>query len=113
MDALVGTLAGIVAGGLITWLASRHYYLRAGADLSREAAELRRLTELILGALEVAGLVELDRDPSGVPIGMRIRSAGGGVSYESLTRVSASSPVSTEGLAGVRSSTGPARGPQG
>jgi hypothetical protein len=42
-----------LAVGATIWI-SRRYYLRAGEDLVREAAELRRLTTILLGGLEAA-----------------------------------------------------------
>lgn len=72
----IWTAASIVLGGLITWLASRHYYLRAGADLRNEAAELRRMNTLVLRALEEGRVVEFTKDAIGNPIGLRIELSG-------------------------------------
>jgi len=73
---LIATALGVIAGGTITWLASRHYYLKAGSDLRREAAELRHLTVLILRGLEESKMVEFTKDAAGKPIGLRIELSG-------------------------------------
>jgi hypothetical protein len=60
-------LGGIVLGGLITWF----YYKKSGDELAREAARLRHLSTVMLNAMEDAGLVRLNRGPSG-EIGGRV-----------------------------------------
>lgn len=52
---------GVIAGGVITWLASRHFYFKSGQELKNEAHLLFEQTQLILTAMEQAGLVELRR----------------------------------------------------
>lgn len=61
---LIGLL-GIAAGALITWKVAKHYYERAGQDLKEEAAELRRLSVLVLRGLENARILKLNRDEKG------------------------------------------------
>lgn len=58
-------LAGIALGGLITWF----YYKKSGDELAREAARLRHLSNIMLNAMEDAGLVKLNRGPSGEIVG--------------------------------------------
>lgn len=58
-------LLGVIAGGLITWLVSRHYYKRAGDELREEAKALRNQTRIILLALEDMGYVTLNKDEHG------------------------------------------------
>ena len=70
------TFFSVVIGGAITWLVSWLYYRRAGSELRQEAAELRRLTTIILNALEAAGLAELSRDSVGRIVGLTIRGRG-------------------------------------
>jgi hypothetical protein len=72
---IVPLLVGVVIGGVITWLVSRHYYKKAGDELKREATELRRLTNLVLHGLEDAGSVKLNRDTSGKVIGLIIEAS--------------------------------------
>lgn len=67
-EAIVATLVGVAAGGLITWLCSWWYYKRAGDQLRDEAADLRGLSLILIGALENRG-VEVRRDERGYPIG--------------------------------------------
>ena len=72
MDCLtiVIALLSILVGGVITWLVSRFYYIRASNALSKEANHLRELTELMLRGMEAAGWVEYNRDDKGNPIGI-------------------------------------------
>ena len=53
---------GILLGGLITWIAFRYYYLRGSKELAAEAARVRKLTTMVLRALEEKGLARLNRD---------------------------------------------------
>jgi hypothetical protein len=52
----------VLLGGLITWYFSRLYYRKAGNELRDEAARLRHLSNIMLNAMEDAGLVKLNRD---------------------------------------------------
>lgn len=61
---LIISIAGVLIGGLITWLVARHYYKKASVELLHEANSLRRLNEIILHAMEDAGVVKLNRDGS-------------------------------------------------
>lgn len=54
---LMFTLGGVLLGGLITWF----YYKKSGNDLAR----LRRLSTIILNAMEDGGPLRLNRDQSG------------------------------------------------
>jgi len=58
-------------GGLITWFASRYYYLRSGKELKEEASKIRSLNTMILESLEQASLAEIARDKSGNIIGLK------------------------------------------
>jgi hypothetical protein len=66
------TLVATVLGGLITFFASRHYYIKASKDLEQAAARLQTLTTLIIRGMEEAGLVTFTRDQAGNPIGLVI-----------------------------------------
>jgi hypothetical protein len=68
---IVGQAIGVVIGGVITFLVSRHHYKRAAEDLTKEADELRRLSGLILRGLD-AGFrnIKLDYNEQGEPIRM-------------------------------------------
>jgi len=74
MDVLriVDVLIGVGVGTCVTWLAAWHYYKKAGNQLAKETAGLRRLITLVLHSLETAGLVTLNRDASGKVIGLII-----------------------------------------
>lgn len=55
----------LALGGLIGWLISHRYYLKSGKELVTEAAELRRLSTLVLRGMEEANLVEWTKDDTG------------------------------------------------
>jgi hypothetical protein len=65
MNSWVSTGVGVLLGGLITWLVSWLYYRTSARELRAEAAELRRLTTLMLRGMEHAGWVRLNRDAEG------------------------------------------------
>jgi hypothetical protein len=72
LENFIETLAATVVGGLITFLASRHYYVKASKDLEGAAARLQTLTTLIIRGMEEARLATFTRDGSGNPIGLVI-----------------------------------------
>jgi len=55
----------VVVGGVITFLCSWVFYSRAAIQLRSETTELRRLTTLVLRAMEEGGLAELNKDENG------------------------------------------------
>lgn len=66
---LLTNFVAVLIGGVITWLVSRRYYKKGGAELAAEAKKLQllneklqRLTEITLHALEDAGMVKLNRN---------------------------------------------------
>lgn len=63
------SVIAVLVGAFITWYFSRRYYKKAGADLVKEAAELRHLSTIMLNAMEDAGLVKLNRNEAGEPVG--------------------------------------------
>ena len=71
------TLAATLIGVAATWFFAWWYYRRAGDELGRESAELRRITTLILTALEGAGLAEVKWDHSGSPLGINLTLRAG------------------------------------
>ena len=73
-------LLWVALGGLITYFVSRMFYGRAATELKNESAELRRLTTLVLSAMEHAGLVSLARDEAGRITGFVIHVSPAGVS---------------------------------
>lgn len=82
---LLTTLIGVLVGALTTWYFSLRYYKKAGADLGNEAAKLRHLSSVMLNAMEDAGLVELNRNGKGEPIGRYIEPS---VLFESRSTMS-------------------------
>jgi hypothetical protein len=67
-NVLISVMA-VLVGAVITWYFSRRYYNKAGADLVKEAAELRHLSAIMLNAMEDAGLVKLNRNKTGGILG--------------------------------------------
>lgn len=60
-------------GGVITLIVAWIFYVIAAKDLRSEAAQLRKLTTLVLRALEEDGVAEFSRDESGKIIGLVIK----------------------------------------
>jgi cellobiose-specific phosphotransferase system component IIA len=68
-------ISQILIGVFITWLWAKHYYQKATNDLKKEAAELRRLIDLIIQQIErmeKSNLLKVIRDESGKPIGLEV-----------------------------------------
>lgn len=65
---------GILIGGFITWLFSRHYYKRAGDELRREAVALHVAMNAVVNALrqDKDALIELQRDDAGRVTGVKV-----------------------------------------
>lgn len=64
----LSTLVGVILGGIITWLVSLFYYIRASKELKIETSRLRKLTELMLRSMQNVGWVEYKLDDKGNPI---------------------------------------------
>lgn len=84
---MLGTVAGILIGGVITFLVSRHYYQRASKELQGETEKLRGETKklqelhvLTINILNAANLlperVVITRDEAGTPTGFTYQLAG-------------------------------------
>lgn len=80
---LLASGAGVLIGALITWVASRYYYVRSGRDLRSEAASLRAETSKLHAlatnlcrALEEKGLAEFAKDADGTITGIVIHLSG-------------------------------------
>jgi hypothetical protein len=73
------TAVGILIGAAITWLVSRNYYQKAGRELREEAEKLRKKIDMVLRALEIAGLVTLNRGANDEILGINITIALSGV----------------------------------
>jgi hypothetical protein len=69
ISSIIGTIIGIIIGGVITYMVSRHYYVRAGDDLRKEASELKKQIKWLLLGMEKMGWVKLNRDQKGNVIG--------------------------------------------
>ena len=69
MNDLILGFVGIITGGIITFLVSRYYYVRAGDDLRKEASELKKQIKWLLLGMEKMGWVKLNRDKEGNIVG--------------------------------------------
>lgn len=69
--AVILTGLSVILGGLITWVASKYYYLRSGKELKEEAEKIRLLNKMILESLEQSGLAEIARDKFGNIVGLK------------------------------------------
>jgi hypothetical protein len=62
-------IGGLITGGVFYWF--------SGRQLRGEANRLRELNSMILRAMEVANLVQVNRDSHGNPIGFILTASGG------------------------------------
>lgn len=60
------TIAAVVVGGVITYLASRYFYNRAAKDFAERMGAIDDLLQILLRAIEVAGYAKVRRDDAGV-----------------------------------------------
>jgi len=73
----VSTLISVLLGGVITWLAAWIYYKKAGDDLKKEAALLKKATAAIVYFLEHPDAeIEVRRDVYGNPVGLIVSATG-------------------------------------
>ena len=63
-------------GVFVTWLVTKHYYIRASKSLKKKAEELRNLNNLMLRAMEGAGLAEFTYDSQGKFKGLVLKLSG-------------------------------------
>jgi len=61
---------GVLAGGLVTVMVSRAYYLEAAKDLARETAKLRKLISVTIAGMEQAGFIRAARNEAGELTGL-------------------------------------------
>jgi hypothetical protein len=62
LGTVLSTGAGVLLGGLITWLVSRRFYVKAARDLTAETRRLRAGSNKILQALHAGGIKNPVRD---------------------------------------------------
>ena len=65
MEDILFNCISILAGALVTLVASRVYYGKASKELKHEAQKLRRLNVIMLRAMKEAGLAKFVRDSNG------------------------------------------------
>ena len=82
---LIGIL-GVSTGALITWRVVSQHYERASRDLRYETQALRGLTQMILRALQSAGLARIKKDKDGAMIDLVIDLREGGDSSGSQSQ---------------------------
>jgi hypothetical protein len=62
----------VLFGGLITWLVSKRYYLKASEELKDATKEINKMLHFIVHILEQNGQFEIKRDDQGNIIGLII-----------------------------------------
>ncbi len=71
------TFFSVLAGGLITWIASWRYYMKAGDELRAETAVLKKANRVIAYMLEHPDAeVEVKRDEAGNPVAIIVSAVG-------------------------------------
>lgn len=60
---------GVLIGGLITWLVSKSYYEKAGAQLKNESELVRKKVDMVLHGMEAARLITVQHDTNGEVVG--------------------------------------------
>ena len=65
---IVTTVLSVIVGSLITAYFSWRYYLKASADLTKEADNLRSLTIMLMRLLDQAGVIPIKWDKNGNPL---------------------------------------------
>ncbi len=49
---MISGVTGVALGGVITWVVSKHFYIKASTDLEKQTKILIELNEIIAGFLE-------------------------------------------------------------
>jgi hypothetical protein len=72
---MVISVMAVLIGAVITWYFSWRYYKKAGAELVEEAKKLLHLNNIMLNAMEDAGLVKLNRNKAGETVGRMVEAS--------------------------------------
>jgi hypothetical protein len=68
---IISTISGVIIGGLITWLVSKYYYVKAGDQLISESQKLKLTSDLILYKLQYPDTpTQLKRNENGEVTGL-------------------------------------------
>jgi|SRR3972149_6994939 len=95
MQTFLGTIIATIIGGLITFFVAKYYYQRASNQLKIEADKLKKFNTMILRALEMNDMVELNKDPkTGEIVGFII---SGKLSIKATSKASASGETIRKG----------------
>ena len=83
---IITTIIGLITfslGVIFTFFITNRYYQKASKELKIESSELRRLTSLLLHAMDYNGWIKLQRDSKGNIIGFIQTITGvGGIESE-------------------------------
>jgi hypothetical protein len=82
MENFLTTGLGVLFGGIITSICSRHYYKKATIELEKEAGKLRDLNHIILCAMESLNWIELETDEQGNISGFKVLIQLGGETFK-------------------------------
>jgi hypothetical protein len=69
---MILTVISIAVGGVVTFVLTRWYYVRASGDLEREASELRDYTFTLINYFDDARMIDVERDAHGKPVRVRV-----------------------------------------
>ena len=69
---MILTVISIAVGGVVTFVLTRWYYVRASGDLEREASELRDYTVTLINYFDDARMIDVERDAHGKPVRVRV-----------------------------------------
>jgi hypothetical protein len=69
---MILTVISIAVGGVVTFVLTRWYYVRASGDLEREARELRDYTFTLINYFDDARMIDVERDAHGKPVRVRV-----------------------------------------
>lgn len=79
MENAISTIIGVLCGGLITWIASWHYYRKAGKELLAESKKLKLTSDLILYKLQYPDApTQLKRNENGDVVGLIVEMTAKG-----------------------------------
>lgn len=71
VETIIATAAGVILGGLITWLAAWYYFKKAGDQLIAESDKLKKTTDLVLYKLQYPDTpTQLKRNEKGEVVGL-------------------------------------------
>jgi hypothetical protein len=73
VETMISAAAGVILGGLITWVTAWYYYKKAGDQLLDESRKLKQTSDLILYKLQYPNAqTQLKRNQNGEVVGLTV-----------------------------------------